>query len=271
MPKPKPKRQDIDLLQGTWSVTSLEMNGQATPAEILESARMVVAGNRFTSLGMGADYQGVLELDATTSPRQCTMKFDAGPEKGNTNLGIYELDGDSWRICLATHGAVRPASFDSRSGDGFALETLTRGERAPATEKSRAARPAKEPAASGGSGPVTEMEGEWTLVSATMDGKPMDQSLVQWVKRASQGNQSTVTAGPQVMLKVEFTCDLSQSPKAIDYLNLAGSNKGKTQLGIYERDGDVLKYCIAPPGGARPAEFESVPGDGRTLTVWKRA
>jgi len=49
-------------------------------------------------------------------------------EKGNTNPGIYELDADTWKICIATRGAVRPSSFASSPGSGFALETLMRGD-----------------------------------------------------------------------------------------------------------------------------------------------
>ena len=109
------------------------------------------------------------------------------------------------------------------------------------------------------------------MVSGVMNGQPMDQSLVKWVKRVTHGNQTTVYAGPQVMLQVEFTSDASKSPKTIDYFNTAGTNKGKSQSGIYEFDGELLKFCIAGPGNARPTEFKSEPGDGRTLTVWKRA
>ena len=39
---------DLDKLQGTWSVTSLELDGQRMPAP--ESAQVVVDGERFQSL-----------------------------------------------------------------------------------------------------------------------------------------------------------------------------------------------------------------------------
>ena len=261
--------QDIDLLQGPWTVTALEMDGQEVSAG-LDNARIVIEGSRFTSTGMGAVYEGTLELDTSTNPRQLTMKFDAGPEKGNTNPGIYKLDGDTLKLCLATRGGVRPSSFASTPGSGFAVETLRRGDAgAPAQTK---AQPSKKsaPATPGGAS-ATEFEGEWRMVSAIMDGKPMDKSMVKWVKRITQGNQSTVYAGPQVMLKVEFTSDSSKSPKTIDYINTAGSHKGKTQLGIYEFEGELLKICVAAPGAARPTEFQSTPGDSGALTVWKRA
>lgn len=115
-------RDDLDLLQGSWTITDLEVEAQKMPGAMLANSRIVIKGNRFTSTGMDALYTGTLELDMSTSPRQLNMKFDAGPEKGNTNPGIYELDGDTWKICLATRGAVRPLSFASTPGSGFALE-----------------------------------------------------------------------------------------------------------------------------------------------------
>jgi uncharacterized protein (TIGR03067 family) len=109
------------------------------------------------------------------------------------------------------------------------------------------------------------------MVSGVMDGVPMDNSMLQWVKRITHGNESAVVAGPQTMLKVEFTNDPSKSPKTIDYMNLFGANKGKSQLGIYEFEGEILKFCVAPPGKPRPAEFSSTRGDGRSFTTWKKA
>jgi uncharacterized protein (TIGR03067 family) len=263
-------RQDLDLLQGSWTVTALEADGQEVPASMLADARIAVKGNRFTSTGMGAVYQGTLELNASTSPRQIDMKFDAGPEKGNTNPGIYELDGDTWKICLATRGAVRPSSFASTPGSGFAVETLTRGD-APVARKAQPRASKKAAPATPTSARATEFEGEWRMISGTMDGHPMEKSLLKWVKRVTQGNQTTVYAGPQVMMQVEFTSDSSKSPKTIDYLNTAGSNTGKPQHGIYAIEKDLLKVCVSAPGTARPTQFQSAPGDGRTLTVWKRA
>jgi uncharacterized protein (TIGR03067 family) len=87
-------REDIDLLQGTWVVTGLEMDGQQMPAAMLANGRIAVHGKRFVSTGMGAEYEGTLELDISQTPRHLNMMFDAGPEKGNTNLCIYEIKGD---------------------------------------------------------------------------------------------------------------------------------------------------------------------------------
>jgi uncharacterized protein (TIGR03067 family) len=109
------------------------------------------------------------------------------------------------------------------------------------------------------------------MVSAIMDGVPMDPSAVEWVKRITHGSETTVYAGPQVMMKMEFTSDASKAPKTIDYFNTAGSNKGKSQQGIYAFEGDLLKICVAAPGKLRPTQFQSDRGDGRTFTIWRRS
>jgi hypothetical protein len=41
--------------------------------------------------------------------------------------------------------------------------------------------------------------------------------------------------------------------------------------GVYSVRGDVLRYSVAAPGRARPADFSSTRGDGRTVVVLRRA
>ena len=263
-------RDDLKLLQGTWTITSLKMDGQEMPDTMLAEAQVAVKGDRFTSTGMGAVYEGRLTLDAAAHPPQIDMKFDAGPEKGNTNLGIYKIDSDKWKLCLATRGSVRPTRFAATPGSGFVLETLMRGS-VQATPAAKA-KPAqtKKPAGSGSRAPATELEGDWQMVSCVTDGAPMEQSAVQWVKRSTIGNEVSVHAGAKVIMKMTFTHDPTKSPKTIDYVHTAGANKGKNQLGIYELQDDVLKICVGPANGARSAKFDSLRGEGATFTVWKR-
>jgi len=262
--------KDLELLQGTWTVTEVTMDGQPMPDGMVGGFQVAIAGDRFTSSGVGEEFNGTLVIDEKARPRRLDMRFTTGPQKGTVNLCIYELKGDRLRMCIATRGTVRPERFESPADSGIAVETLVRGAAAKAVKgKTKAAAATPAPAAAS-SAPSTEFEGEWPMVSGVMNGAPMDASLVKWVKRITQGNVATVMAGPQTMMKAEFTIDPSQSPKAIDYLNLAGGNKGKAQLGIYKVEGDLATYCIAPPGAPRPATFESTKQNGATLTVWKR-
>src|SRR3989442_16035736 len=76
---------DLDRLQGAWNITSLEVDGQSMPAPT--GACIVIEGSRFQSLGMGAVYEGKVEVDGTKKPKTFDLLFTAGPEKGNRSLG----------------------------------------------------------------------------------------------------------------------------------------------------------------------------------------
>jgi uncharacterized protein (TIGR03067 family) len=108
------------------------------------------------------------------------------------------------------------------------------------------------------------------MVGAVMNGVPMPPNMVEWCRRQTRGDVTTVLAGPNVMLRARFTLDETQRPWAIDYQSLAGSNAGKPQAGIAELVGDDLQICMAPPGAPRPAEFESKKDDKRSYTTWRR-
>src|ERR1017187_9451633 len=103
--------RDLDKLQGTWNIVSMEMDGQKMSGG---SARIVVRGDRFVTTGMGAIYEGALAVDQTTAPKSFELHFEEGPEKGNTSFGIYELDGHRWKICL-TRSEERRVGKECRS------------------------------------------------------------------------------------------------------------------------------------------------------------
>jgi uncharacterized protein (TIGR03067 family) len=272
---------DLDQLQGRWTMTSLEADGQAMSVNPDDGFEIVIKGDRFTSIGMGAVYEGTIAVDTTRKPKTLDMLFTAGHATGTRNLGIYKLDADRWTICLATRGNIRPTRFASGVGTGIALETL---ERAATNGVRKSLRPAAGKAAQRatgapalgaapsiiGSGPPSAIEGEWTMLSGILDGKPLAASLVQWCKRITRGDMTAVIAGPQTMLKARFTLDTSTRPNRIEYHQLLeGTGKGKSQSGIFELTGGVLRVCMAAPGKARPPEFSSKPGDGRSFTTWR--
>ena len=260
-------KQDIEILQGTWKIVSLEMGGQQMPASALTDATITVKGKTFITSGMGATYEGAVELDPTRNPKTLDLLFNSGPEQGNKSLGIYELDPDTWRICLTTTRAERPRKFATEAGSGNALEILKRAATTPAQPSERGTMDRSEAVKTQSGGP-TELEGEWSMVSGVSNGQPFDPMGVKYGKRVTKGNETTVLFGPQVYMKFKFTIDPSKNPKAIDYLHTQGPDQGKTQHGIYEIDGKTLKVCLSPVGQDRPADFSTKQGDGKMLTVW---
>jgi uncharacterized protein (TIGR03067 family) len=116
----------------------------------------------------------------------------------------------------------------------------------------------------------SQLEGEWSMVSGEIDGQPLPAEYVKGAKRVSRADETTVMIGGRLFLKARYTIDPAKKPKAIDYTMTGGPTKGKTQLGIYELDGDTVKFCFASPDKERPREFATKEGSGRTLSIWKR-
>jgi uncharacterized protein (TIGR03067 family) len=117
---------------------------------------------------------------------------------------------------------------------------------------------------------VTQLQGEWSMVSGSADGQAMPDQMVTQMKRVCHDDEVTVMMAGQVYLKAKFAVSPSQRPKTIDYQMTDGFTKGKKQLGIYTLEGDTFTACFGKPGAERPTDFTSKPGDGRTLSVWKR-
>jgi len=118
---------------------------------------------------------------------------------------------------------------------------------------------------------MSRLEGEWSMVSGEANGQALPQELVKTGKRVARDGETAITLGGQVYFKAKFTIDPAKKPKAIDYTMTEGPTKGKIHLGIYELEGDTLKFCFAAPGKDRPTEFTAKVGSQRTLSVWKRA
>jgi uncharacterized protein (TIGR03067 family) len=117
---------------------------------------------------------------------------------------------------------------------------------------------------------MSKLEGEWSMVSGEANGQAMPDERVKTGKRVAKDGETTITFGDQLYFKAKFTIDATKKPKTIDYSMTEGPTKGKTHLGIYELDGDTVKFCFAAPDKDRPAEFTAKEGSQRTMSVWKR-
>jgi uncharacterized protein (TIGR03067 family) len=117
---------EVTSLQGRWKILTLEVEGNELPASSFPGAAFLIEKQNFTAIGMGADYEGTLSLDTGHSPKRFDILFRTGPHAGLASLGIYELNGDVWKICLGFAGRDRPLRFQTSQGSGHALETLSR-------------------------------------------------------------------------------------------------------------------------------------------------
>jgi uncharacterized protein (TIGR03067 family) len=121
---------------------------------------------------------------------------------------------------------------------------------------------------------LDKLRGTWLIVSVVYDGKPLvdekapDKGPV--MKLIYDGTKWMVKGGDETVANGIFKIDATKTPKEIDILDDADTKNDNTKLGIYELDGDNYKFCLAPAGKPRPADFTSKKDSGHTLGVTKR-
>lgn len=113
-------------LEGTWMCVTYELNGLKVPEDLFQGHGLIFEGKHYIRLDAAGKTKGTYKLDPDKSPKTIDMTNAEGPGKGDTVPGIYELSGDTLRICLAVGSEERPKEFVSKKGSGDALQVLKR-------------------------------------------------------------------------------------------------------------------------------------------------
>lgn len=126
----KPKKEDgsadAKKLQGTWSVIKAVHNGEAAPDEKIQQVKVAFKDDKFTLNEGGQDHEVTFKLDPTKKPRTMDAVPADGKFKGKTLQGIYALEGDELKLCLAQPGKERPTKFESTANSGHFLLVMKR-------------------------------------------------------------------------------------------------------------------------------------------------
>jgi uncharacterized protein (TIGR03067 family) len=117
---------DAKGIQGTWVPTKGELGGKPVPETVLKAISLKLDdGNYLTTIPSEPD-KGTYALDPTSKPKSITVKGTEGPNKGKTFPAIYELQGDTLRICYDLSGSKRPSEFKTTAGTSLYLVTYKR-------------------------------------------------------------------------------------------------------------------------------------------------
>ena len=117
---------DAKAIQGTWLPVSAILGGQAMPEGVVKSISLELAAGKYHVLVGTAPDDGTYTLDAKAEPKSITVTGTVGPNAGKTYPSIYELKGDTLRICYDLSGAQRPTTFASPAGTKLYLVTYAR-------------------------------------------------------------------------------------------------------------------------------------------------
>ena len=119
-PVPKAETKDEQAIQGTWLIVSAERDGK--PFDEIKGEKLILKDGNATSTNKGKEEKATYKINPTTKPK----RIDFTPEKETKSLrGIYELTGDSLKVCMAKPGDARPDEFSGK-GEGRLLIVLKR-------------------------------------------------------------------------------------------------------------------------------------------------
>ena len=122
LPKTKEKPKDQDAIQGVWQLDKFDIGGAGQVPPGIESVRFTFKDGKLTVSrnGMEDAKQGEYKLDPTAKPKAIDL---VEPNGSRNTPGIYELDGDTLKICIAEgQNAVRPTAFKP---DGMRMPVVT--------------------------------------------------------------------------------------------------------------------------------------------------
>jgi RNA polymerase sigma factor (sigma-70 family) len=109
----KKVKSDKDHLQGEWAATSLEIDGKDSIKKTKgKEWKLVFDGDKVKGITKAGD-EIPFKLDSKKKPKEIDLLEG---EKEVTLRAIYELDGDTLKVCWLKDHSNRPTGFDSTNG-----------------------------------------------------------------------------------------------------------------------------------------------------------
>ncbi|HYW80788.1 MAG TPA: protein kinase, partial [Thermoguttaceae bacterium] len=283
-----------EALLGTWEVVKyvhpsrsenlvVPMDSNMAPEEAVEGVAIVIAQDGFKVLGdLVKDINFEYQVNPEASPR--LIEFRGGMYgmmvSGKDYLGIYDLDGDTLKICVAERSKGRPSEFWVEYGSNAELFVLRRASKAV-------------------SGPDEDsFQGTWEVISADLRIDEMTHFGASGGTNATSWPTYSAPYGelaPGLLVKIdqrtivvdnplpiqpadrdnpEFTAPLWRTqyvlggPGAPGTLETASFGRHVCS-GIYRLEGDRLTIRLGKDN-QRPADLDAPPADEEAFLVLKR-
>jgi len=97
----KEAKQELEMLQGSWVLDSVESKGAQVPKDKIAKNVLVIRGDNFITMSGGKVLaEATFKIDPTKKPKWIDQVFKNKEGKVVVRPGIYELTGDKLRLAF---------------------------------------------------------------------------------------------------------------------------------------------------------------------------
>ena len=109
--------KELKKFHGTWTFESVVAGGKQVPIDAFKGITVVFEGERYAVKKDDTVIEAATQkLDPSKSPKAIDVTVIEGPNKGKVMPGIYEITGDTLKVCFDPEGKARPTEFKSQGG-----------------------------------------------------------------------------------------------------------------------------------------------------------
>jgi len=144
--KPDPVKEELKKLEGTWKYVSMEMRGKARLEKEFMGSTIVIKGDSMVVErdGKSTGEEAKMTIDPTKKPKTMDVVVAGKPDDAVLfSPAIYELDGDTLRICAGSEEPPEEFKTTAETGN-LQVIVLKREKRAPKEKEGEKAKAKKE-------------------------------------------------------------------------------------------------------------------------------
>ncbi len=122
--------KELKQLDGIWIIVGVHVQGNDRSESIADQDRFVFSGTRLSMYTGGREGKFTATIDPSAKPKTLDMSFDQDGQK-SILPAVYEIAGDSMRLCYAFPDEPRPSGFTTRpewKAFAFTLRRVQPGE-----------------------------------------------------------------------------------------------------------------------------------------------